>query len=58
MISPAFFTQTLQSLGISFFAGVPDSLLKSLCAYLKVNVAPADNITAANEGGADRKSVV
>ena len=52
MISPAFFTQTLQSLGISFFAGVPDSLLKSLCAYLKVNVAPADNITAANEGGA------
>lgn len=52
MISPAFFTQTLQSLGITFFAGVPDSLLKSLCAYLKVNVAPADNITAANEGGA------
>lgn len=52
MISPAFFTQTLQSLGISFFAGVPDSLLKSLCAYLKMNVAPADNITAANEGGA------
>lgn len=51
MISPAFFTQTLQSLGITFFAGVPDSLLKSLCAYLKVNVAPADNTTAANEGG-------
>lgn len=52
MISPEFFTRTLTGLGIDFFAGVPDSLLKSLCAYLKLNIDPEHNITAANEGGA------
>lgn len=52
MISPEFFTRTLIGLGIDFFAGVPDSLLKSLCAYLKLNIDPEHNITAANEGGA------
>lgn len=37
---------------IKFFTGVPDSLLKSLCAFLKDNVNSENNITAANEGNA------
>ena len=34
MISPKFFYDTLASYGIDFYAGVPDSLLKNLCAYI------------------------
>ena len=37
---------------IDFFAGVPDSLLKSFCAYIKDNVDNEKNIVAANEGNA------
>ena len=51
MISVATFVDGLQSLGIDFFTGVPDSLLKSFCAY--VTDACGDNhVIAANEGGA------
>ena len=35
-----------------FYTGVPDSLLKSLCAYITANVPESDHIIAANEGGA------
>lgn len=52
MISPQFFISRLQNRGIDFFTGVPDSLLKSLCAYMKDNIDPRHNVTAANEGGA------
>lgn len=52
MVSPSEFISHLRELGIDFFAGVPDSLLKSLCAYLQDNVEPQNNIIAANEGGA------
>ena len=52
MISPKFFIDTLRSNGICFFAGVPDSLLKSVCAYLSDNLDNKHNIIAANEGGA------
>lgn len=52
MISPQSFIQELQSLGINFFAGVPDSLLKNICAYITDNVAPQRNIITANEGAA------
>lgn len=52
MISPSFFTDKLASHGIRFFTGVPDSLLKPLCAWLKANVPPENNVIAANEGGA------
>lgn len=38
--------------GISFFTGVPDSLLADFCAYLADTVPPENNIIAANEGGA------
>ena len=52
MISPKFFYDTLASHGIDFYAGVPDSLLKNLCAYITDNADAAHNIIAANEGGA------
>ena len=52
MISPKFFYDTLASNGINFYAGVPDSLLKNLCAYITDHADAAHNIIAANEGGA------
>lgn len=52
MIDPEFFVDTLANNGMSFFAGVPDSLLKNICAYITDNVPAKDNIIAANEGGA------
>ena len=52
MISPKFFYDTLASSGIDFYAGVPDSLLKNLCAYITDHADAAHNIIAANEGGA------
>lgn len=52
MISPKFFYDTLASYGIDFYSGVPDSLLKNLCAYITDHADAAHNIIAANEGGA------
>lgn len=52
MISPKLFIDTLASHGIDFFAGVPDSLLKNICAYITDHVDSHNNIIAANEGGA------
>ena len=52
MIRPKFFYDTLASYGINFYAGVPDSLLKNLCAYITDHTDAAHNIIAANEGGA------
>ena len=52
MIAPAFFIERLREHGIDFFAGVPDSLLKNLCAYLSDNLDEAHNIITANEGAA------
>lgn len=37
---------------IEFFTGVPDSLLKSFCAYIKDTTHEDKNISAANEGNA------
>lgn len=51
MIRPQFFYDTLASYGIDFYAGVPDSLLKNLCAYITDHADAAHNIIAANEGG-------
>ncbi len=51
MISPAFFYQFLQKRGLEFYSGVPDSLLKNLCAYLTHNTEKKNHIIAANEGG-------
>ena len=52
MISPKFFYDTLANCGIDFYAGVPDSLLKNLCAYITDHADADHNIIAANEGGA------
>ena len=52
MIRPQYFYDTLKSYSIDFYTGVPDSLLKSLCAYLTENSESTKNIIAANEGGA------
>lgn len=52
MIEPADFMKELQFHGTEFFTGVPDSLLKSLCAYITDTVDQKQHIIAANEGGA------
>lgn len=52
MVSPELFIKTLQDNGVDFFAGVPDSLLKNVCAYITDNVGADRNIITANEGTA------
>jgi len=52
MIQPGYFYDTLKKHGIDFYAGVPDSLLKNLCAYITDHADSSHNIIAANEGGA------
>ena len=52
MIRPSFFYEILRNYGIDFYAGVPDSLLKNLCAYITDHADANHNIIAANEGGA------
>ncbi len=52
MIDCGFFYNTLIKSGISFFVGVPDSLLKSFCGYVADNVGSNNHLIAANEGGA------
>lgn len=52
MIEVKEFYGELLNNNIDFFTGVPDSLLKSFCAYIKDNVNSEKNIIAANEGNA------
>ena len=52
MIEPKAFIEALAQGGVDFFAGVPDSLLKNLCAYITDSVSREKNIIAANEGNA------
>lgn len=52
MIRPQYFIDTLAAHGIDFFAGVPDSLLKNVCAYISDHLDARHNIITANEGGA------
>lgn len=52
MIEPIFFFNALKSLKIDQFYGVPDSLLKELCAYISDNVDEKNHIISANEGNA------
>lgn len=42
----------LQSAGIHFYTGVPDSLLKAFCACVSEYVVPESHVITANEGGA------
>lgn len=52
MLDVKAYYEHLQALGIDFFAGVPDSLLKDICAYITTHTPPDRHIIAANEGGA------
>lgn len=51
MVHPRQFITSLHQSGISFFTGVPDSLLKEFCFGLS-DLSPATHVTAANEGAA------
>jgi phosphonopyruvate decarboxylase len=52
MVEPKAFVERLAGLGIDFFTGVPDSLLKDLCAYITEHCPAKNHVIAANEGGA------
>lgn len=52
MISPKLFIESLKDNGVDFFAGVPDSLLKNVCAYITDFIPSDHNIITANEGSA------
>lgn len=52
MIAPEFLLERLRQAGIGFFAGVPDSLLKNVCAYITDHFDAAHHVIAANEGAA------
>ena len=51
MIEVGKFVGCLKEVGIDFFTGVPDSLLKSFCAYV-TDTCGESHVIAANEGGA------
>ena len=51
MINVDRFVKALKSAGVDFFTGVPDSLLKSFCAYV-TDTCGENHVIAANEGGA------
>lgn len=52
MLSPESFLDSLQAGGVRFFAGVPDSLLKQICACITDRLDSEDHIITANEGAA------
>jgi phosphonopyruvate decarboxylase len=52
MIEADKFLGALQKNGINFFTGVPDSLLKDVCAYINQNLPSDRHIIATNEGSA------
>ena len=49
---PGDFYEALRAQGFTFFSGVPDSLLKDLCAFIDERVPPEQHVINANEGGA------
>ncbi|WP_010255468.1 phosphonopyruvate decarboxylase [Treponema primitia] len=52
MIEVKLFYDLLTKGGTGFFTGVPDSLLKSFCAYVTDHAGEANHIIAVNEGAA------
>ncbi len=50
MINPADFYNALTESGVTYFTGVPDSLLKSICAYISDKAPANKHLIAANEG--------
>ena len=51
MVSVESLVRCLREVGVGFFVGVPDSLLKSFCAYV-TDTCGKNHVIAANEGGA------
>jgi phosphonopyruvate decarboxylase len=51
-MKPEEFYQQLLSAGVDYFCGVPDSLLKDICAYFTDMAPPNQHIITANEGAA------
>ena len=52
MISPARFVDELRASGVTFFTGVPDSLLKPFSQYVMDQLPPSEHVITANEGAA------
>ena len=52
MIDVKAFFDSLANEGVSRFCGVPDSLLKNICAYISDNTTPSEHLITANEGSA------
>jgi phosphonopyruvate decarboxylase len=52
MIEPGRFLKALDAADIRFVTGVPDSLLKDVCACIATNYLPDRHIIATNEGSA------
>lgn len=52
MIDVKVFFDTLRDHEITNFFGVPDSLLKNICAYISDNTVPGEHLITANEGSA------
>jgi phosphonopyruvate decarboxylase len=57
MIEPGFFIELLAERNTGFFTGVPDSLLKNLCAYITDHIDKEHAIIAINEGAATALAV-
>jgi phosphonopyruvate decarboxylase len=52
MLSPSVFYNFLKKKGVSFYVGVPDSLLKNFCYFVSKKISLKKHIIAANEGSA------
>lgn len=52
MLRPSYFIEKLRENGVDCFTGVPDSLLKNICAYITDHCDAQHNIITANEGAA------
>lgn len=50
MLAPSDYLRVLKDAGVTFFTGVPDSLLKEFCACVTMTLKPGDHLIAANEG--------
>lgn len=52
MINTKDFYECLNKNNIDFFCGVPDSLLKDICAFITKNISKKNHIITSNEGAA------
>ena len=52
MIDTTDFVDGIKNAGIEFITGVPDSLLKEICAHITQDFPPTQHIIATNEGSA------